>query len=600
MDSNPGPNVPVAWAITDGVNPDSVYKPGCFATNDRGQIASWYMSSPVTASLTITMTEGTNRTHYAIAANYGNAPGFSEIVIRNANYTPADTANFYTGLGTGAFTVESSLVVSFVGFAGGGTPRVCVSDTGDTQQTVESSTDGTTNFALFYRFANGPGAERVEMKMGPVQVPPFVGDGNLSIATMVFSAPLPKQIGDDNNYGLRSGTGFDHNEPFFDPARTIPLAINRPLVASPPFSPRVGSLMFAFIGGSGIPTTGNPTLTDQYGNVYSVVVNSSGPHTGIPVLIFVALLSSLPLNEALYPVTLTVTPPVTDAPYQTVVLGLVEVVLPGLTTGAGGVVSLEGEPIFTGLGVFIPNSKIRGAIGTDPTNLDPDVLLATHSITDVVARSLMLSMAVYPGNADQDTVAWQALDDWDIRSEWNFNQYPLEITNRRRFAPSILMSKVAPIAGTYNARALATPSTFFENTGGIAMVAITMPSSLRLIKSVSGGTAVTTDWTLTATGPDTISGAGGVGPSVVSAGTYELSESSGPANYTPSAWSCTGGSLTGATLLLGTGQSAVCSITNTFVGSGPSPSPEFCIITPISTPPPSFVVYPEPEELKGS
>ncbi len=87
---------------------------------------------------------------------------------------------------------------------------------------------------------------------------------------------------------------------------------------------------------------------------------------------------------------------------------------------------------------------------------------------------------------------------------------------------------------------------------------------LKLIKVVTtnnGGTAEAANWTLTATGPTPISGAGGA-ESDVDAGLYTLSESGGPAGYAAGAWSCVGGTLVGDQLTLALGGSAVCSITN--------------------------------------
>ncbi len=66
-------------------------------------------------------------------------------------------------------------------------------------------------------------------------------------------------------------------------------------------------------------------------------------------------------------------------------------------------------------------------------------------------------------------------------------------------------------------------------------------ATLRLTKTVAGsGLAVPADWTLTGTGPTTVSGAGDTGVVTVTNGTYELAESAGPAQYTASAWSCNG------------------------------------------------------------
>jgi len=102
-------------------------------------------------------------------------------------------------------------------------------------------------------------------------------------------------------------------------------------------------------------------------------------------------------------------------------------------------------------------------------------------------------------------------------------------------------------------------------------------ASLRLVKHVvndNGRTAVATDFTLTATGPTPISGAGQVtsGPGFV-AGTYTLSET-GPAGYTPSPWTCTGrGAQSGSQITLAPADSAVCEITNDDVPIPPPPPP---------------------------
>jgi hypothetical protein len=86
---------------------------------------------------------------------------------------------------------------------------------------------------------------------------------------------------------------------------------------------------------------------------------------------------------------------------------------------------------------------------------------------------------------------------------------------------------------------------------------------LKLVKTVTndnGGTAVATDFTLSAAGPTPISGAGGA-ESDVSAGTYNLSETT-LAGYTAGAWSCVGGSQNGASVTLALGESSTCTINN--------------------------------------
>jgi hypothetical protein len=80
-----------------------------------------------------------------------------------------------------------------------------------------------------------------------------------------------------------------------------------------------------------------------------------------------------------------------------------------------------------------------------------------------------------------------------------------------------------------------------------------------------GLSSVETDFTLQAAGPSTISGVEGdsaITSAVVTAGTYTLSQTAGPADYSASTWSCTAGSLSGSDLTLANGDIAVCTITN--------------------------------------
>jgi len=92
-------------------------------------------------------------------------------------------------------------------------------------------------------------------------------------------------------------------------------------------------------------------------------------------------------------------------------------------------------------------------------------------------------------------------------------------------------------------------------------------TSLTLVKQVinnNGGTASGSAWTLSAAGPTPFSGAG---PNVsndpgFAPGTYDLSESGGPAGYTASAWVCVGGTQNGNSITLELGEAATCTITN--------------------------------------
>lgn len=87
----------------------------------------------------------------------------------------------------------------------------------------------------------------------------------------------------------------------------------------------------------------------------------------------------------------------------------------------------------------------------------------------------------------------------------------------------------------------------------------------KVVVNGGGGTAQDTDWTLSAAGPTPFSGHTPVdsGASFYR-GTYTLTES-GPAGYAASAWSCIGGTQNGNLITLGLGQSATCTITNTYI-----------------------------------
>ena len=92
-------------------------------------------------------------------------------------------------------------------------------------------------------------------------------------------------------------------------------------------------------------------------------------------------------------------------------------------------------------------------------------------------------------------------------------------------------------------------------------------ATLTLAKTVvndEGGTAVDTDFTLTATGPDTITGVEGdasITSAVVAVGAYALTESA-LADYTLQGWVCTSG-LSGSTVTLAADQVVTCTATNT-------------------------------------
>jgi len=120
--------------------------------------------------------------------------------------------------------------------------------------------------------------------------------------------------------------------------------------------------------------------------------------------------------------------------------------------------------------------------------------------------------------------------------------------------------------------------------------------TLELTKIVAGGPAVPGDFTLTATGgsPESdISGDGHVGPTEVSTGLYELSETAFPdntfdsqtgtwadnnntwgGNYEAGAWDCGAAEMpTPTSVIVPANGTVACTITNTFIPTPPPPPP---------------------------
>lgn len=119
--------------------------------------------------------------------------------------------------------------------------------------------------------------------------------------------------------------------------------------------------------------------------------------------------------------------------------------------------------------------------------------------------------------------------------------------------------------------------------------------TLTLVKRVAGGSADPADWTLTATAPGvTVTGTSGstaVTGQTVPAGDYTLGETGGPDGYSPGPWTCVGAVVTGSTVTITDGADAVCTVVNTAVPPGPSPTPE-PTTAPTPTPDPGGAVPP--------
>jgi hypothetical protein len=117
-----------------------------------------------------------------------------------------------------------------------------------------------------------------------------------------------------------------------------------------------------------------------------------------------------------------------------------------------------------------------------------------------------------------------------------------------------------------------------SGASGLVKISWTEPefATLTLVKVVDGGESDVSDWTLTAIGPETITGTTGsstITSATVLVGTYTLSESGDAAGYDASDWVCSGDETFDtqtSELILVKDDVVTCTITNTFteVGGG--------------------------------
>jgi hypothetical protein len=134
---------------------------------------------------------------------------------------------------------------------------------------------------------------------------------------------------------------------------------------------------------------------------------------------------------------------------------------------------------------------------------------------------------------------------------------------------------VSPLAtGNITESGTSTISGITGSTNFGTLTEVAVAPTLTLINhldNTNGGTADPNAWTLTATGPVTLQGHTGVtSDGTFQVGTYVLSESNGPNGYVDSGWVCIGGSQTSNSITLISGQSATCTVTNTFTSHGHS------------------------------
>ncbi|QIM17543.1 DUF11 domain-containing protein [Leucobacter coleopterorum] len=163
------------------------------------------------------------------------------------------------------------------------------------------------------------------------------------------------------------------------------------------------------------------------------------------------------------------------------------------------------------------------------------------------------------GNVDGETIS--------VRPGTTYN---LSESSLAGYSLSSLKCDVGPDGTFVDATSVSVPA-----LGDVTCIFVNddQKATLSLVKVVDNGTSGATTspsaWTLTAEGPDTVTGAGNspeVTSQQVTSGVYDLSEAGGPAGYTASDWSCTGAETSDeSSVTLTPGENATCTITNTAV-----------------------------------
>jgi hypothetical protein len=258
----------------------------------------------------------------------------------------------------------------------------------------------------------------------------------------------------------------------------------------------------------------------------------------------------------------------------------------GIDWTGTGPIDLSGKTLAPG--IYCADSYIMttGTALTLNGTLASDVWIfraaTTLDTTDAVGANIVFT----PGAASACNVWWKVGSSATIGVNTDFIGNILALT-------SISMDTGATLIGrllAYNGAV-----TLDSNTISGCAVANVNPS-LTLNKIISGGSSSESDWTLTATGPMTLSGPGAAGSAdvagSVAVGTYDLSESTGPSRYNASSWSCvknSGPAVSGSSIALTWNDVAFCSITNTYhphtSGGSYSPSPSYTVPVVSSTSP---------------
>ncbi len=423
----------------------------------------WYAFANGTGAITITVTCPNGAATSAAAGVYSGVPPFAEPLLSIGPYVPSDVSDYPFGIGTGACSLADSFIVTVMcSNEVSSTTGVVETDTGDTVRNLGTPTD-----LLMWLFDreqaaadNFGGNATVMLKGGPE------ANSKFPLISLVFSAPLPETDPDrDFQYQVKPGSGETHYNPAAQGTsgpENIP-ETNRPLAISLAYTPKVipidskKALISVGVMPSGEIDVNSVFVDDPYGNVYKRYIYSPGQDAAVAVAIFQTIISdpaNLPTDGSAFQIVLHVDPQSSsDAVWQRTAIGVAERTI-----------------------TEIPNHVVAAGF-KQCDDLDPTFRLVSNVIRGVPASSYIFAFAGYNAGGGQDSVSWTPLDGY-VGTSYGFIQFPGAITNDPRLGPCIVMDKIAPSTGNYDAKAEGLIGGVFAVGGSIAMIAVSSQVAL--------------------------------------------------------------------------------------------------------------------------
>ncbi|MDP3882439.1 MAG: ice-binding family protein [Candidatus Staskawiczbacteria bacterium] len=213
-----------------------------------------------------------------------------------------------------------------------------------------------------------------------------------------------------------------------------------------------------------------------------------------------------------------------------------------------------------GVYCFSSSAQLTGTLTLDGGGDANAVFIFKTGSTLTTASSSVVSLI---GSAQPCNVFWQVGSSATLGTSTTFKGNILA-----------LESATLNTSATVDGRVWAQSGAVTLDTNIVAAASCSSPppatATLTLVKTIVGGDRIFADFPLTATGPTTITGNSAtpaVTAATVDVGTYTLSETT-QSGYTAESWSCiknTDSAVIGSSITLASGDSAICTIQNTYI-----------------------------------